>query len=315
MSDPVRLINFRAPPDGEWGAGVEVDGHVVDVSALSGHYDTELTVDRVVEAGPAAVRGAIEQGMKASSNGQARAIRVEDVQVGPPILRPSKILCIGFNYRAHAEEFEIEAPEHPTLFAKFTNSLVGPREPVHLPEVSRQIDYEGELAVVIGQRCKDVAVEDALSVVAGFTVFNDITARDLQFVTSQFTSGKALDGFAPMGPGLVSIDQVPDPQALRIRTYLNGERMQDGSTDLMIFPVADLVARVSALMTLYPGDVIATGTPSGVGYKRTPPVFLKAGDLIEVEIEGIGRIANPVIESIETDASQEPQTAHLKGAT
>src|SRR5699024_9314499 len=137
----------------------------------------------------------------------------------------------------------------------------------------------------------------------------DVTARDLQFLTSQFTSGKALDTFAPMGPGLVSIDQVPDPQALRIRTYLNGKQMQDGGTNLMIFVVPELVARISALMTLCPGDVIATGTPSGVGYKRTPPVFLKAGDLVEVEIGGLGRIANPIVDGISISPDEELYTA------
>jgi 2-keto-4-pentenoate hydratase/2-oxohepta-3-ene-1,7-dioic acid hydratase in catechol pathway len=304
VTDLARLINFRTVRDAEWRAGVELDGHVADLRSLPGCRDIELTVDSLVGSGPMAIREAIEKARIASDAGRIGMLPVDDLQIGPPILRPSKIICIGFNYRAHADEFEIEAPTHPTLFAKFANSLVGPYAPVHLPAVSQQVDYEGELAVVIGERCKDVPPERALGVIAGLTIFNDVTARDLQFLTSQFTTGKTLDTFAPMGPGLVSIDQVPDPQALRIRTYLNGDQMQDGGTDLMIFTVPELVARISALMTLCPGDVIATGTPSGVGYKRTPPVFLKAGDLVEVEIQGLGRIANPIIDGIGISADE-----------
>lgn len=293
MSGTTRLVNFRSSRGSAWRAGVELDGHFVDVASLPSFADDEnVTVDSLVRAGADATRRAIEAAREAASNGVGTLVAKQTVELGPPILCPSKILCVGFNYRAHADEFDVEMPEHPTLFAKFSNSLVGPYDAVRIPAVSKEIDYEGELAVVIGETCKDVRPEDALSVVAGYSVINDVTARDLQFRTSQFTSGKALDTFAPMGPGLVTADDVPDPSSLQIATYLNGEQVQDGNTGLMMFGVADLVARVSELMTLYPGDVIATGTPAGVGYKRTPPVFLKPGDIVEVDVERVGRISN-----------------------
>lgn len=220
---------------------------------------------------------------------------LDEVELGPPVLQPSKIVCLGFNYRAHAEEFDIPTPEHPIIFAKFSNGLVGTGHPIVLPRVSDQVDYEGELAVVIGRSCKHAEPADALDYVAGYSIINDVTARDLQFATSQFMPGKVLDTFAPMGPGLLPADALADPQDLLISTYLDGQRMQHSSTAHMVFPVRDIVSYISRLMTLHPGDVIATGTPAGVGYKRIPPVYLKDGNLVEVAIEGIGRIANRVV--------------------
>ena len=248
MAGPARLVNFQEPDWTAWRAGVELDGLVVEVASLPAlDRDDIATVDALVLSGRAALRTVVDAARAALSDGTGVAKPVEGLVLGPPILKPSKILCVGFNYRAHADEFDVEMPEHPTLFAKFGNSLVGPYDPVQMPRISEQIDYEGELAVVIGEKCKDVPLEDALEVVAGYSAFNDITARDLQFQTSQFTSGKALDTFGPMGPGLVLAEDVPDPSALGISTYLNGERMQDGNTKLMMFGVAELVARVSEL--------------------------------------------------------------------
>jgi 2-keto-4-pentenoate hydratase/2-oxohepta-3-ene-1,7-dioic acid hydratase in catechol pathway len=181
------------------------------------------------------------------------------------------------------------------VFAKFPNALIAAGDPIELPAVSEEVDYEGELAVVIGRRCKDVAEADALDAVAGYMPFNDVSARDIQLRTSQWISGKALDTSGPSGPALVLRDEVPDPQALRIVTTLNGEVLQESSTDQMIFPVRRLVAYISALMTLEPGDVIATGTPAGVGFKRTPPIYLRAGDTVQVAIDGLGTLENPVV--------------------
>jgi 2-keto-4-pentenoate hydratase/2-oxohepta-3-ene-1,7-dioic acid hydratase in catechol pathway len=183
----------------------------------------------------------------------------------------------------------------PVFFAKYRNSLVGPTSPILVPRVSSQIDYEGELALIIGTRCKEVSEQDALQYVAGYTIMNDVSARDLQMQTSQYTAGKALDTFAPMGPGIVLASDVPDPQTLTLTTRVNGQVVQHSSTANMIFSVAKVIAFLSSLMTLEPGDIIATGTPSGVGFKRTPPLFLRDGDITEVEIEGIGRIRNPVM--------------------
>jgi 2-keto-4-pentenoate hydratase/2-oxohepta-3-ene-1,7-dioic acid hydratase in catechol pathway len=188
-----------------------------------------------------------------------------------------------------------EAPAAPNLFAKFRSSLVGSGTPIVLPRISEEIDYEGELAVVIGRRCKDVEAQDALAYVGGYMPFNDVSARDLQFRTSQFTAGKAIDTFAPCGPALVTADELADPGALRLVTRVNGDVVQDASTGDMIFGVAETIAFTSSVMTLEPGDILATGTPPGVGYKRTPPRFLRDGDVVEVEIEGLGTLRNPVV--------------------
>ncbi|HET7090027.1 MAG TPA: fumarylacetoacetate hydrolase family protein, partial [Anaerolineae bacterium] len=225
-----------------------------------------------------------------------RAVRaVDDAHLGPPIVDPEKIICLGLNYRDHAKEAGLPIPPVPILFAKYRNALTGPTSPIILPGVSEESDYEAELAVVIGRRCKGVAAAEALSVVAGYMAFNDVSARDVQLRTSQWLAGKSLDTFGPCGPALV-IDEIRDPQALSVSTRVNGETLQQGNTRDMIFSVAESVAFISQLMTLQPGDIIATGTPAGVGYKREPPIFLHHGDIVEVEIEGIGMLRNPVVD-------------------
>jgi len=211
-----------------------------------------------------------------------------------PVPRPAKIIGIGLNYRDHAAESGQPIPEEPILFPKFANSVIGPGEPILLPEATEQVDYEAELAVIIGRTTRDVSVDDALSHVAGYTCANDVSARDLQFRSSQWMLGKAIDSFLPTGPWLVTADEIPDPQALAIRCVLNGRTMQDSSTAQMVFGVAELVAYISRTMTLEPGDLIATGTPPGVGSARTPPVWLEDGDEVTIEVEGIGALTNPV---------------------
>jgi len=211
-----------------------------------------------------------------------------------PIERPGKIVCVGLNYRAHAEEQGTQLPERPMLFAKWPTALAGPGDPIPLPAISRSIDYEGELAVVLGSRVKGVSVENALEAVRGYLCANDVTARDLQRADRQFTRSKSLDGFCPVGPELVPAEDVGDPQALRLRTLVNGEVRQDSSTADMIFGVAELIAFVSQAITLEPGDLLLTGTPSGVGVFRDPPVFLADGDEVTVEIERVGSLSNPV---------------------
>jgi len=185
-------------------------------------------------------------------------------------------------------------PRTPILFPKFATSLIGPGEAICLPSVSRQIDWEGELAVVIGRSYKSVPVASAMEVVAGRMPFNDVSARDLQMETSQRMAGKALDTFAPCGPSIVSVDEVGDVQDLELCTRVNGEVVQRASTREMIFSAAEIISFVTELMTLNPGDIIATGTPEGVGFRRTPPRFLVAGDIVEVEVEGLGSLTNPV---------------------
>jgi 2-keto-4-pentenoate hydratase/2-oxohepta-3-ene-1,7-dioic acid hydratase in catechol pathway len=208
--------------------------------------------------------------------------------------RPGKIVCVGLNYRDHAEEQGLELPARPLLFAKWPTAIVGHGEPVVLPSVTKEVDYEAELGVVIGERARGVSVERALDVVAGYVCVNDVTARDLQFSDGQWTRAKSFDSFCPVGPEVVPASEVGDPQSLRIRCLLNGEPVQDSSTGHMVFGVAEVIAFVSEAITLEPGDLIATGTPAGVGYSRTPPHFLVPGDEVSVEIERVGVLTNPV---------------------
>jgi 2-keto-4-pentenoate hydratase/2-oxohepta-3-ene-1,7-dioic acid hydratase in catechol pathway len=217
-----------------------------------------------------------------------------DVTIGPPIPRPGKIICIGLNYRDHAAESNMPVPSSPVTFSKYVTSVTGPDRPIVLPRSSQQVDYEAEMAIVIGRRAKHVPVERAFDHVLGYTNFNDVSARDFQFADGQWQRGKACDTFAPMGPFILMRDLAGDPHALRVRLRLNGQTMQDSSTAQLIFGVDRIVSFLSQTVTLEPGDVIATGTPPGVGFARKPPVFLKAGDVVEVEVEGLGVLSNPV---------------------
>ena len=211
-----------------------------------------------------------------------------------PIERPGKIVCVGLNYRDHAEEQGVELPKAPLFFAKYTTSLIGPGDPIVIPPAVQQCDYEAELGVVIGRTARRVSKEEAIAHVAGYTCVNDVSARDLQFESSQWMLGKAIDTFLPCGPWLVTPDEIADPQMLAIRLLLNGEEMQSSTTAQMVFGVAELVASISRTMTLEPGDLIATGTPPGVGFAWEPPVWLRDGDEVRVEIQGIGALVNPV---------------------
>jgi 2-keto-4-pentenoate hydratase/2-oxohepta-3-ene-1,7-dioic acid hydratase in catechol pathway len=207
---------------------------------------------------------------------------------------PQKIVCVGLNYRDHAEEQGVELPERPLLFAKWPNTLIAGGEPIHIPSISKNVDYEAELGVVIGRRASQVSVDDALDFVRGYVVANDVSGRDLQFSDGQWVRGKSLDTFLPVGE-LVPASAVPDPQSLPIRAILNGQTMQDSNTSNQIFGVAEVIAFVSQAITLEPDDLIITGTPAGVGAFRKPPVWLQPGDEITIEIDGLGRITNPVV--------------------
>jgi 2-keto-4-pentenoate hydratase/2-oxohepta-3-ene-1,7-dioic acid hydratase in catechol pathway len=217
-----------------------------------------------------------------------------EVRVLAP-LRPGKIVCVGLNYLDHCREQHVPAPDRPTLFAKFPTSVIGPGDPIRWPaDFSTQVDYEAELAAVIGRTASRVAEADALAHVFGYTAANDVTARDVQRGDKQWIRGKAADTFCPLGPVVVTADEVPDPQQLAVRARVNGETRQDSHTREMIFPVAALVAFVSRAITLEPGDVLLTGTPDGVGVFRNPQVFLAPGDRVDVEIGDFGVLANPV---------------------
>jgi acylpyruvate hydrolase len=221
---------------------------------------------------------------------------VAEVEFLAPIQRPGKVVCVGLNYRSHLAEIGETVPGYPILFDKPSTSIVGHNQAVVLPRISRQVDYEGELAVVIGRRGKYIPEKDALSYVAGYTCANDISAHDIEFRTSQWTSGKMLDTFCPLGPVLLTADEVLDPDQLHLKTTLNGRTVQDECTSDMVFSVRFLISYISSLATLEPGDIILTGTPAGIGCNQRPQVFLRGGDRLGVEIQGIGILANPVIE-------------------
>ena len=295
------LVSYRARGSSTaWRTGIAHEQAAVDASAYllsrakvaSGQAD--LSVRALLQQGQQALKEVFAWA-KPQFEARSGLLSLDALELGPPVPDPDKIICLGVNYREHAAEAQQELPAVPMFFAKFRNSLIGPTSPILLPRASTQIDYEGELAVIIGQRCKEVAEQDALQYVAGYTIMNDVSARDVQMQTSQWTAGKALDTFAPMGPGIVLASSIPNPQTLMLTTKVNEQVVQHDTTANMVFSVASTIAFLSSLMTLEPGDIIATGTPSGVGFKRTPPLFLHDGDVVEVEIERIGRIRNPVI--------------------
>ena len=218
-----------------------------------------------------------------------------EATLAPPLANPSKIVCVGLNYHDHCAEQGLPVPQRPILFAKFPSTIIGPGDKITWPsDISQQVDYEAELAVVIGRKARDIAVEEAHEYIAGYTNLNDVSARDVQFADEQWVRGKSFDTFCPIGPYLVTRDDVQDPHDLRIRCWVNGELRQDSNTGQLVFNVPQLLAYVSKTCTLLPGDIISTGTPGGVGVFLNPPVFLKSGDTVEIEIDRLGRLRNPV---------------------
>jgi 2-keto-4-pentenoate hydratase/2-oxohepta-3-ene-1,7-dioic acid hydratase in catechol pathway len=274
----MRLVSFDTPT-GPLAALLR-EGRVYDIwgEAFAGTPHEERTVLALLQGGLLAEVGAVEDD----------GVPVEGVDLLPPIGGPGKIICIGLNYREHAEEEGLEAPETPTFFAKFANSLVRPGGTAKLPEWSAKVDYEAEVAFVIGDRAKDVPEETAMEHVAGYTLLNDLSARDYQFKTPQWMPGKVFDGAAPCGPALVTPDEAGPHDAIEIELTLNGERMQKSSTADLIHSVPALVAYLSQLMTLEPGDLISTGTPAGVGSRRDPKVWLKPGDEVVISSPQLG---------------------------
>jgi 2-keto-4-pentenoate hydratase/2-oxohepta-3-ene-1,7-dioic acid hydratase in catechol pathway len=231
---------------------------------------------------------------------QPHAVRYPagSVKLLPPVPDPQKIVCLGLNYSDHAAETNAKIPQDPILFSKYATALIGPDEPIVLPPISNEVDFEAELVIVIGKRGRNLTPEAALQHVAGYTVGHDVSARDWQLKKDgkQWMVGKTFDTFAPCGPVLVTADEVPDPHNLAIRLRLNGTTMQDSNTGKMIFKVGQVVSHLSKIFTIEPGDLVYTGTPPGVGVARKPPVYLKAGDVVEIEIEGLGVLRNPVVQ-------------------
>jgi 2-keto-4-pentenoate hydratase/2-oxohepta-3-ene-1,7-dioic acid hydratase in catechol pathway len=220
--------------------------------------------------------------------------RVAELHLAPPIPDPAKVICVGLNYATHVAETGRTLPEYPDLFAKFASSLIGADDQIGGGDITDNLDFEGELAVVIGAPAYRLDEEEALGAVAGYSILNDVTARDLQYRGTQWLAGKAVDGSTPFGPVLVTADEIGDPQVLDVRTTLNGTIVQESNTRHMIFPVARIVAYVSQIMSLAPGDIIATGTPEGIGAKRNPPLWMRSGDVIDVEIEKLGMLRSTV---------------------
>ncbi|MBW2119060.1 MAG: fumarylacetoacetate hydrolase family protein [Deltaproteobacteria bacterium] len=227
------------------------------------------------------------------SETRGKPISFDQVKWAPVVTRPSKIIAIGLNYKDHAEESKGKLPEAPLVFAKFPNSLIGQNDEITWDaNVTGKVDFEAELAVIIGKKTRDCPESEAMGAVFGYTCANDVSARDLQFGDGQWVRGKSLDTFCPLGPWIVTADELPDPHSLKIRCWLNGRLMQDSHTDLLIFKVPELISFLSRHFTLFPGDIILTGTPSGVGAFRNPSVYMKDGDEVVVEIGGVGRLVN-----------------------
>lgn len=247
--------------------------------------------------------GFVREGL--GSGGQGEAWRRDgvvftrnEVALKAPLPRPGKLILLGLNYRDHAEETGQKIPEVPTLFSKYTNSVIGPGETILIPRATEQIDYEAEFAFVIGRRGYEIPEERALEYVAGYTIVNDVSARDYQFVTSQWMVGKTFDTHCPMGPTLVLADEVPDPHALDLQLSIGGEVLQRSNTQQLIFKIPETVAYLSRIMTLEPGDVISTGTPAGVGFTRKPPRWLRPGETVRIEIARLGVLENPVAKAV-----------------
>ena len=288
----MKLVRFghpRAERPGIWLESASGSASILDVRAMAfdiedynAHFFATHGLDRLrallLEANP-------------------KIIAATNVRLGPPIARPGKIVCLGKNYAAHAAEFDSEVPTSPIFFSKATTALNGPFDPIVLPPGAQRVDGEAELALVIGHTARRVVAADALDYVAGYTILNDITDRDAQREGKQWFRGKSADTFCPLGPWLVTPDEVADPQHLRITQCVNGRMLQDDFTSQMIFKISHLISFLSATITLESGDIIATGTPAGIGSARQPPVLLRPGDIVEIAVEHLGQQRSPVVAS------------------
>jgi 2-keto-4-pentenoate hydratase/2-oxohepta-3-ene-1,7-dioic acid hydratase in catechol pathway len=290
----MKLVTFQlsaAADNSRYGIGsLTADAEVLDLTSLAS--DEALTAAEILNCFDLE-----SEFLKRAADANETSLRRLDrsaIKICSPVPRPGKIICIGLNYRDHAAESGMEIPNSPIIFSKFSACAIGPNDSISIPQGSTRTDYEAELAFVVGRRANNVSREDALNYVLGYTNFNDVSARDFQFADGQWQRGKSCDTFAPMGEFIATTDEILDPQSLSIKFRLNGEILQDSNTDQMIFGVAQLIEFLSRYTTLEPGDVVATGTPPGVGFARKPPVYLKEGDVAEVEIEGLGVLSNPV---------------------
>lgn len=310
----MRLVTFEDEPKrhrlGAANAGLVVDLNAAYRALLEERGERRAS-ELAAEAVPPEILGFLDAGeraMNAAKEALALVARLgaaaarerglargaEAVRLRAPVPRPTKLILVGLNYRDHAEEAGMKIPEVPTFFSKYSNCVIGPGDAIRIPKVSAMIDYEGEYAFVIGRAGRDIPPDRAMEYVAGYTILHDVSCRDYQMKTGQWMIGKTFDTFAPMGPYLATRDEIPDPHNLDLSLYLNGQRMQHSNTRNLIFKTQALIAFLSQVFTLEPGDVVSTGTPSGVGYARKPPVFMKPGDRVRIEIDGLGALENPV---------------------
>lgn len=294
----MKLVTFRRGQGPLRHGALLADGRVLDLQhealALPRAADPNdwFDLDGALLAAVQRLLCAAEQTRRAA---QVAGVPLAEVRLGPPVPRPRKVLCIGLNYRDHARESGMPIPERPLIFSKLPTCVVGPEDTIHLPEGSSQVDYEAELGVVVGRRIARGDRAEAARAVLGYLNLNDVSARDFQFADGQWQRGKSCDTFCPIGPFLATVDEVPDPHRLRIRCRVDGVTLQDSNTDQLVFGVPDVIEALSRTITLEPGDLIATGTPPGVGFARKPPVWLRPGSRVEVEVEGLGVLANPVM--------------------
>jgi 2-keto-4-pentenoate hydratase/2-oxohepta-3-ene-1,7-dioic acid hydratase in catechol pathway len=279
----MRLVSYRS--EGGICAGVQTVSGILDAGGLLG--ERPMGLRRLIEEGRL---GELAERVEPAADAEPASV----LRLLPPVPDPDKIICIGLNYRSHAAEAGIDPPEQPTFFAKFSNALVPAGAMVELPAASEKVDYEAEVAFVVGRRCKEVDPDEAVDAVAGYMLLNDLSARDLQFATPQWMPGKVFDGSAPCGPALVTPDEAGPPDEISFTLDLNGERMQEASTSDLIFSVPELIARLSRWMTLEPGDIVSTGTPSGVGSVREPRVWLRPGDEIVISSPTLGELLTSI---------------------
>ena len=285
----MRLVTFRSGNATHAGVMID-DATVVHLNAADSNIPDSLRL--ILEGGDAMLARA----QAAADEPGAHLVTLgNDVRLDAPIRDASKILAIGLNYRKHAEEVGAPIPEKPIVFPKFPNTIVGPDDPVQVPAISHRVDWEGELCVVIGRRGKHISAADALSYVGGYMNSNDVSVRDWQAHAATWTMGKNFDTHTPLGPWLVTADEVPDPADLMLRTWVNDELKQESTTGDLIFDIPALIEYMSTAMTLEPGDLILTGTPSGVGMSRNPREWMKPGDRVRVEISGLGVLENPLV--------------------
>lgn len=294
----MKLLTFMK--DGKQVLGVKTDSGIIDIEAALNVEKNDLIPTTIMEVinGGGEMLSSLEDYVKSLSAKGSFIVNEDEISWGPCVTQPNKIICVGLNYRKHADETNAPYPEVPILFNKFNNTLTGNKCEIAVPKVTEQLDYEVELGVVIGKEAKYIDKENALDYVFGYCTVNDLSARDLQLKTPQWLLGKTCDDFSPMGPYLVTADEVGDPNNLQLKTYVNGEVRQDSNTSDMIFYVNEIVSYISQHMTLTPGDIILTGTPEGVvlGYPKEKQVYIQPGDEVTVEIEKLGSLTNTFIE-------------------